>query len=117
MARQYTTKLGTEQLKGWEGADKLKGRKGSDSASLELLNIKESLKRWKSEVDVGLERLEAVIKKLESGGLGLGFLSKQKSGLKGKEKMEVEGKGVKPVKSFKPKLTLGFNRKKPSPLV
>jgi hypothetical protein len=74
MAMQYATKLGTEQLKGWEGADKLKGWEWSDSASLELLNIKESLKRWTSEVDVGLERLVAVIKKLESGGLGLGSL-------------------------------------------
>jgi hypothetical protein len=117
MARQYATKLGTEQLKGWEGADKLKGREGFDSASLELLNIKESLKRWKSEVDVGLERLEAVIKKLESDGLGLGFSGQQKSGLKGKEKMEVEGKDVRPVRSFKPKLTLGLKRKKPCPLV
>ena len=85
MAMQYATKLGIEQLKGWEG---------SDSVSFELLSIKESLKRWKSEVDMGLERLEAVIIKLESGGLGLGCSGQQKSGLKGKEKMEVEGKGL-----------------------
>jgi type II restriction/modification system DNA methylase subunit YeeA len=74
MAMQYATKLGTEQLKGWEGVDKLKRWEWFDNASLELLNINESLKRWKSEVDVGLERLKAVIKQLESGGLGLGSL-------------------------------------------
>ncbi|KAE8038388.1 hypothetical protein FH972_010907 [Carpinus fangiana] len=117
MARQYATELGTEHLKGWERVDQLKRLEGSDSASLELLKIKESLKRWKSEVDVGLERLEAVIKKLENGGLGLGFSGQLKSGLKGKEKMEAEGKGGRPVRSFKPKSSLGLKRKKPSPLV
>ena len=117
MTRQYATKLGTEHLKGWEGADMLKGWEGSDSASLELLDIKESLKRWKKEVDVGLERLEAVIKKLECGGSGSGLPGQLILGPKGKEKMRTEGNGVRRSKKLKPKLIIGSKKKKLSPMI
>ena len=63
------------------GPKLLKGRVASDndghtflSASLKLISIKESFKSLKSEVDVGIERIEAVIKSLEHRGPRLGSL-------------------------------------------
>jgi hypothetical protein len=69
-AMSYTSKLGPELLKGQEAFD-------SDgqiflSASLELLFIKESLKSLKGKVDVGIERIDAVIKSLKNRGPRLG---------------------------------------------
>jgi hypothetical protein len=45
-------------------------------ASLELLSIKESLIALKGEVDVGIKRLEAVIKSFKSRGPSLSSLDK-----------------------------------------
>ncbi|KAE8022788.1 hypothetical protein FH972_008559 [Carpinus fangiana] len=96
----YPLKLGPELLKGgvasdYDGQTFLR-------ASLKLLSIKESLTAY-GEMDVGIERLEVVIKLLESKGSSQGSLDKQVLCYKGKEKADEEGDGLIRINGFKPK--------------
>jgi hypothetical protein len=68
-AKVQASKLGQVPLKGREGSDR-DGQFLLD-ARLELLLIKESLEKARSEAYVGLEKLESVINFLELCGPGL----------------------------------------------
>jgi hypothetical protein len=102
----YPSKPGLELLKGWVAFDG--DGQSSLSACLELLAIK------KLDVDVGVERLEAVIFSLESSELRQGLLNKQNLGCKGKEKVVVRklvylGRmGLRPIKRKRKKEKKGL---------
>ncbi|KAE8009113.1 hypothetical protein FH972_005567 [Carpinus fangiana] len=110
-AKVQASKIGQVLLKGREGPDK-DGQLLLD-ARLELLLTKESLEKARSAADVGLERLESVVKILEICRPGLGSKVQQKKDYKGKKKLEVEGFGSKPTRAFKPKRKMVFRPKGP----
>jgi hypothetical protein len=102
-----------ELLKGREGAVNHAGQ-STFNVNLELCNFRELLRRLKGEVDVGLERLDVVIKNMEIIGPGQGCrdsVVKKVVKPKGKEKMGVEGWGPKPTRGFKPKRKMVFKPK------
>ena len=87
----YPLKPWPELLRGWV-ASNCDGQT-SLRVSLELLSIKESLTTLKGEVDMGIERLEVVLKSLEPTRSSMNSMDKQALGCKGKDMVVEVGDG------------------------
>ena len=65
--------------------------------------VRGMLRRLESEVAIGLSRLDSTIQFLVSIGLGQDAGLSKGGGLKGKEKLGIEGLNFRPMRGFKPK--------------
>jgi hypothetical protein len=84
-------------------------------ASLELLNLRDTLCKLKEEIDVGLGTIDLVLNNVEKSGLGQGVKGPIVPHVmihKGKEKIGLEGKGPQTLTRFKAKKKVVFFKPK-----